>query len=674
MADEDLVVRARIDDELSTPLKGIRDDLDRVGDEATTSGRRAATASRGWATFGKVAKRALLGIAAGAAAAGYATYRVMKSSIAEASSLNESLNAVNVSYGKQAGAVKKLGREAAKSLGLSNVEFNGLAVQFSSFAKAIGGGGKGTVKALDAITTRAADFASVMNIEVAESTALFQSGLAGESEPLRRYGINLSAAAVESYALAKGILESGEKMTDAQKIQATYGLLMAKTANTQGDFTNTSDQLANQQRILGARFDNAKAKLGKGLLPTMTGAVKWLNREGIPAFLDFSDWFNNKGLPAIGRFIDKAKPLAAKYLPKVKDALADVADVAKVAAGAAGDLVGAFLDMPSWARKVLIGGAAGAAISSKLGVNPLRPQSGPLGAVASMARPTPVFVTNMAGGLGGAPGAGAAGGAAGAAATTWGTRAAAAMRSAAMKAGWLTIGITLVDELSNQTGLDAALDGSVLDGNGAGKRWIERNLSGTDPNKTSPVPGIFGKDISVGERGMERVGAKLDAVRAKAAGFGTELDLVGARKVEPRVKADSIQTANDALSTFIGYQIDAGRPVTPYINTTSIERALGQIATLNAAIHAIPTAGVDNGVPFVSGGRPAPTTPNAVTPRVKPPEPTTVTANPRTRTGGGNVTVAPGAVVVNNPASGIDLERAISQGIKTYTREREERG
>ena len=37
------------------------------------------------------------------------------------------------------------------------------------------------------LTTRAADFASVMNIDVQEASTVFRSGLSGETEPLKRF-------------------------------------------------------------------------------------------------------------------------------------------------------------------------------------------------------------------------------------------------------------------------------------------------------------------------------------------------------------------------------------------------------------------------------------------------------------------------------------------------------
>jgi hypothetical protein len=186
-----------------------------------------------------------------------------------ASDLGESVNAVNVTFGEAADGVLALGDNAAKSVGLSKTEFNGLAVQFSAFAESVAGKGGDVVGVLDDLTTRGADFASVMNLDVNEAMRLFQAGLAGETEPLRKFGIDLSAAAVEAHAYATGIAETGAKLTETEKVQARYSLLMEQTAKTQGDFANTADSFANRQRILNAELENAKAAIGQGVLPMM---------------------------------------------------------------------------------------------------------------------------------------------------------------------------------------------------------------------------------------------------------------------------------------------------------------------------------------------------------------------------------------------------------------------
>jgi hypothetical protein len=184
-----------------------------------------------------------------------------------ASDLNESLNAVDVTFGAASDGILQLSEDAAKAAGLSRKEFNGLAVQFASFAKTVAGDGGDVVSTVDEMTRRAADFASVMNLEVAEAARIFQSSLAGETEPIKKFGIDLSAAAVGAYAVANGISASANSMTEAEKVTARYGLLMESTAHMQDDFVNTSDGLANSQRILKAELENLRDEIGAGLLP-----------------------------------------------------------------------------------------------------------------------------------------------------------------------------------------------------------------------------------------------------------------------------------------------------------------------------------------------------------------------------------------------------------------------
>lgn len=201
----------------------------------------------------------------------------------EASNLSESQNAVKVTFGESADEISRLGREAATAVGLSESQFNSLAVQFSSFATTVAGEGGDVATTMDDLTTRAADFASVMNLDVADAAQLFQSGLSGEAEGLKKFGIDMSAAAVEAEALAAGIIKPGEEMTNQQAIQARYSLLMKATSKTAGDFANTSDGLANQQRILKAQMANLGAEIGTALLPILASLAGFVVDTVIPA-------------------------------------------------------------------------------------------------------------------------------------------------------------------------------------------------------------------------------------------------------------------------------------------------------------------------------------------------------------------------------------------------------
>lgn len=228
-----------------------------------------------------------IGVAAVAATAAFA--KLSADSIKAASSLQESTNAVNVAFGKSADAILAIGENSAQSLGLARTEFNQAAVRFSAFADRIVEGGGTTAEFIQTITQRAADFASVFNIDVAEALQVFQSGLSGEAEPLKRFGINLLESEVKAYALRAGIISVGEAMTETQKVQARYGLLLESTAKTAGDFANTSDSLANRQRILKATFTDIQAEIGAAMLPALEKLVGVVVDDLLPIFKDLGE-------------------------------------------------------------------------------------------------------------------------------------------------------------------------------------------------------------------------------------------------------------------------------------------------------------------------------------------------------------------------------------------------
>ena len=255
---------------LTQATKGAESTISKLGGKFATVGKNIAKVTAG------------IGLGLGAAAISQ-----IKPAIDAASDLSESINAVNVAFGDAAEGVLELGDNAARGLGLSKNELFGISVQFSSFAKTIAGEGGNVVSVVDDISKRGADFASVFNLEVSDALGKFQSGLAGSSEPLRAYGIDVSAATVTAYALANGIGDGSGQLTEQEKVLARYGTIMEQTDQVTGDFVNTSDGLANQQRITKAEFENLRAEIGEKFLPIMGNIASFILEKVIPAIQDF---------------------------------------------------------------------------------------------------------------------------------------------------------------------------------------------------------------------------------------------------------------------------------------------------------------------------------------------------------------------------------------------------
>lgn len=211
-----------------------------------------------------------------AVAAGAVT--MAAASVKAASDLGESVNAVGVAYGQAGDEVLALGENSATAFGLSQRAFNQFSTQFSAFATKIASSeGRAIEDVVGEMTTRIADFASVYNLSMEEAAQVAQSTLAGETESFRRFGGDVSAAAVELFALKNGLVDNKSEMTEAIKVQARYGLFMEQTAKVAGDFANTQDSLANQQRIATAQAEDLAAKLGTVLIPVFAEATAAAN-------------------------------------------------------------------------------------------------------------------------------------------------------------------------------------------------------------------------------------------------------------------------------------------------------------------------------------------------------------------------------------------------------------
>lgn len=406
MADEDLVVRARIDDELSRPLEGIADDLDRVGREAETAGGRAGRASRGWSTLGKVAKGALLGITAAAVGAGYAAVRLLSSSFAEAREaqkigrttaqiIRSTGGAANVSS-RQVG---KLAERLSVVAGVDDELIQSGANLLLTFKNVRNEAGKSN-KVFDRATAAALDLSAAGFGSVESGSKMLGKAL---NDPLK----GITALSRAGVTFTEGQAKQIEGMVASNDLLGAQKLILAEVESQVGGVAAAQATFGDKAAVM---WGNLKERLGTALLPMLEDLSEWFVTDGGPKLERWVGVFEDRGIPALKRFGERARELATEYLPKVKDTLGDVKDVVEPVASAAWDLVNAFLAMPGWAKKAVIGGGLAAYGANKLGLlgstnGPGGGGSGLLGLVTK-AKPLPVFVVNNVPGLGGGkPGA-----------------------------------------------------------------------------------------------------------------------------------------------------------------------------------------------------------------------------------------------------------------------------
>lgn len=248
-------------------------------DQYVSGMKKAAAASKSARDSAEKQRKESLLMGKAAAVVGAAVAaQFAKKIITAASDLNETVSKSTVVFGKNAAAVQTWAKTSAKAFGMSENAALGAASTYGNLFVSLGLAEDASAKMSTQLVELAGDLASFNNVSPEEALDALRSGLVGETEPLKRFGVNMNEATLKAQALKMGLISTTKEALDpAVKAQAAYALILEQTTTAQGDFARTSDGLANQQRILNAEWENAQAALGQTLLPAMTSAVSVLN-------------------------------------------------------------------------------------------------------------------------------------------------------------------------------------------------------------------------------------------------------------------------------------------------------------------------------------------------------------------------------------------------------------
>ena len=260
--------------EMRRVAPAVRREFGAVEAEAEASGRRSGQKySKGLG--GVIASGAskifapIAGAAIGAAAIDF-----FGGAIKGASDLAESTNKMRNVFGTATKDVERFAAGGAKALGMTKLQAREAATTFGVFGKAANLTGPALAKFSTDTTKLATDLASFHNTSPEEAIEAIGAALRGESEPIRRYGILLDDASMRQQALSMGLIKTTkEALTPQQKVLAAHALILKQSKDAQNDFAETSDGLANKQRILSASFSDFRARIGEMLLPMATFAT-----------------------------------------------------------------------------------------------------------------------------------------------------------------------------------------------------------------------------------------------------------------------------------------------------------------------------------------------------------------------------------------------------------------
>lgn len=222
-------------------------------------------------------------LAAVAGAAGIGAF--FGQAIKGASDLAETSSKVSTVFGPAAAQVEAQAKQMAAAFGLPKGPLLDAAASIGLVGKAAGQTQGEAATMANQMARLAADASSFYNVPLEEALGKIRSGLVGEAEPLRAFGVMLSEAAVGNEAMALGLSKTGKDLDESAKVMARASLITKGLKDASGDLERTQGGAANQFRKISGTIQNMTADIGTALLPAVqelvpaiTGAVEGFAR------------------------------------------------------------------------------------------------------------------------------------------------------------------------------------------------------------------------------------------------------------------------------------------------------------------------------------------------------------------------------------------------------------
>lgn len=195
-----------------------------------------------------------------------------RSAFIAAMDAEELKSAFNVTFGNNAAMMEGWASRTGAAMGRTNVELMKSANTFGIFFNQADPAKSAAMSQEFAMLAQ--DLSSFYNVDPGTALDKLRSGLTGESEPLRDFGVFMTEAAVKAQALKMGLVPLNGELSEQQKIMARAGLIMAQTGNAQGDLARTSGSTSNQLRAANAAWENMSLVIGQQLIPALTPAIQ----------------------------------------------------------------------------------------------------------------------------------------------------------------------------------------------------------------------------------------------------------------------------------------------------------------------------------------------------------------------------------------------------------------
>ncbi len=199
------------------------------------------------------------------------------------SDLLETMSKVKQVFGDATGSVTGMANDMAQQFGAVKGVTLDAAANLGLVAQGAGLSAEAAAKMSIRLTRLADDASSFFNVPLDVALEKIRSGLVGEAEPLRAFGVLLSETAVKQQALAMGMKPVHGEFTEQEKVMARVEIITRGLDKAQGDHMRTMDGYANQIKKLSGQWENYKAQIGASMSGANATVMAEVQDKGIMA-------------------------------------------------------------------------------------------------------------------------------------------------------------------------------------------------------------------------------------------------------------------------------------------------------------------------------------------------------------------------------------------------------
>ena len=162
----------------------------------------------------------------------------------------------------------------AKTIGLTTQQYKNGATNIATYFQNLGVAAEESANMSGKTMNLVADLAAVADVPFDEALGDFKSALMGNYEAVDKYGISLSASALENSEFCKSLGKSWNQLSENEKMMVVYNEIIRQSASAQGLAKQEAQSFAMQFKLLKEQVAEAVGTLGNALLPVLAPIVE----------------------------------------------------------------------------------------------------------------------------------------------------------------------------------------------------------------------------------------------------------------------------------------------------------------------------------------------------------------------------------------------------------------